>query len=95
MTSTIPTLKCFKSVVRNYSGLTIGSYKYLKIDTTANIRTEGNIPESWVIISFQLQGWTNSPVFQLAKGSNGTDIYVMGEPQTINQFKVEYIFAPA
>ena len=78
---------------RTYSNLTVtDTNPYALIDSYASM----GIDSSKYLLSMNIRGWSGVSCggMSLAKGSNGTDIYVMGSKAgSIASLTVEYFFA--
>lgn len=82
-----------KRIIKTYTSLTIAdSNPYAQLDTYAGM----GIPSSKYLIAMNIRGWSGISCggLSLAKGSDGTTIYVMGSKAgSIASVTVEYFFA--
>ena len=85
--------KKLRRVYSQHSNVVIGSSGYTLIDSYSSLNID---IATNACVSMNIRGWsgTTHPI-TLAKGSNGTDFYIVSEPQTISQIQIEYYFAPA
>ena len=76
---------------RTYTNITIPSSEYIKVDSYSEMNVNANL----YTISMNIRGWSGSiSGVTLVKGSNGTDFYIVGEPnKTISSITVEYVFS--
>lgn len=82
-------------VTETYNNVVIPSGGYVKFETFSNIiSSHSSLSLGWYLMSMTIRGWSTAilPV-TLLKGSNGTDFYIAGTPQTIGSMTIEYFFA--
>lgn len=78
--------------IKTYSNITIPSNGYVIIDNFAGIiNGDDRVNNSWYVISMTISGWNGATLpINIVKGTNRTDFYVIGQPQTISSLTVEY-----
>lgn len=86
----------FRRKIKTYTNLTLpsGTNPYIKLDDFAGI----GISTSKYLVSMLVRGWASIAcgTVTLAKGSNGSDIYLMAPQQgTIGSITVEYYYVDA
>lgn len=90
-TSTINADFILKRITKQYS-VTIpnssNNQGYVKIDDYTGI----GVASTNYLVSMTVRGWSGAYPLQLAKSTNGTDIYVLGTSGSAS-FSVEYFFA--
>ena len=72
-----------------YTNKTIPSDGYLKIDSYTGLGLSSND----YLLAINIRGFSifsNKTAYVLAKGTNGTDIYIVGSAGTIGSITVEY-----
>ena len=90
MTSTITKPFSVKKVSKNYGNITYSSY-YKKIDSYSELGIDS---DKYDLMSYIIKGWSGTPPIEICKGSNGTDIYAVGNSTTgtTTSMTVEYFF---
>lgn len=81
----------FTRVTRTYTNVTIPSSGYIQVDSYGDM----NIDTSKYLISITTHGWWgNIAGITFAKSSTGTDIYMIGPPDTtVSRITAEYVFS--
>lgn len=90
MTSTITKPFSVKKVSKTYANITYPSF-YAKIDSYSGLGIDS---DKYDLMSYIIKGWSGTLPIEITKGSNGTDIYVMGfsDKGTTASMTVEYFF---
>ena len=78
--------------IKTYSNITIPSSGYVLIDNLAGIvNGDDRVNSYWYVSSMMISGWNGATLpINIAKGTNRTDFYVIGQQQTISSLTVEY-----
>ena len=77
-------------ITQAYTSVSVPSGLYVKVDSLSNL-----IDTSlYDLVSMTVKGWSGVAPLQIALGSNGNDVYIMGRSSgTISSTSIVYAFA--
>lgn len=81
-----------KKVTKAYSNISIpsGSVQYKRIDSYSELGVDAN---EYDLFSYIVKGWNGTSPYEIAKGSSGTDIYlIMPSGGLISSMSIDYYF---
>lgn len=77
-------------ITQSYTNVSVPSGLYVKVDSLSDLIDTS----SYDLVSMTVKGWSGVAPLQIALGSNGNDVYIMGRSSgTISSTSIVYAFA--